>query len=211
MRACASARNRPLSPHCTLLPVAAKHTTQNIATYNFLFIYILVLINDLEDPFEYSLLSLIPLGQSEDAHGSTHQINPYSKGAADVDMYPILECYSRLYSHSVEGLEGGAGGGAIAGVRGSCAATVSRRPSELIRDEDAMHSTKEELDTRHCYRLALRKQLQLTLRQAEKEHAEKVRAEGRGGGSGSAGGAKPRKAVGSGSVNGGEEPLLAGP
>ena len=170
--------------------------------------------NDLEDPFEYSLLSLIPLGQSEDAHGPTHQINPYNKGAADVDMYPILECYSRLYSHSVEGMaKSGAGGGAIAGVRGSYAhgLTDTRRPSEIIRDEDAKHSTKEEMDTRHCYRLALRTQLQVTLGQAKEEFDNKVSGEGRGGGSGSARGSKALKAVGSGSVNGGEEPLLAAP
>ena len=155
---------------------------------------------------EYSLLSLIPQGNKE--HGSGHELNPYVKGAADVDMYPIIECYARLVSH-----EASSAPGAMEGVRGSYHVRDARAPSQAVAEEDSRHSTEEEAQLRVTFREALRLQLRHSLRSAVDTFAEKRKEEGgassspKAGSGGSGGGASSRSL---GSLNGGaEERLLA--
>jgi hypothetical protein len=150
----------------------------NIATYNFLFIYIIVLISDLEDPFEYQLRGLLPKGNGE--IGAEHEINPYLKGAADVDMYPVLECYLRLHSLTKEHAATG-----VKGIRGAHA--PGKLPSETVLDDDAEHSTEKDLKGRKLFREALKEQLKTEIDWAETEHFSSV-----GGGGGDAQKAKPK-------------------
>jgi hypothetical protein len=63
----------------------------NVATYCFLFVYVLTLIDDLEDPFEYTIYSLVPNLESPDG-----RITMHSSGSADVDVFPLLELYVRI-------------------------------------------------------------------------------------------------------------------
>jgi hypothetical protein len=63
----------------------------NVATYCFLFVYVLTLIDDLEDPFEYTIYSLLPNLEAADG-----RITMHSSGSADVDVFPLLELYARI-------------------------------------------------------------------------------------------------------------------
>ena len=152
---------------------------------------------------EYSLLSLIPQGNKE--HGSGHELNPYVKGAADVDMYPIIECYARLVSH-----EASAAPGAMEGVRGSYHVRDARAPSQAVAEEDSRHSTEEEAQLRVTFREALRLQLRHSLKSAVDTFAEKRKEEGEGASPKAGGGGGGASSRSLGSLNGGaEERLLA--
>lgn len=133
-------------------------------TDSFLFVYVLNLIDDLEDPFEYHIYSLMPHLQPEGGRMSMH-----STGSADVDVFPLLELYARLAS--LAGLKDivGASGGleaqyTVIGRNGEL-----RAPSEVVDEVDAVYMRAETVATRDHYRQTLMDATYSALRFVDKE------------------------------------------
>lgn len=63
-----------------------------LAIYVFLFQYTLMLINALEDPFDYSITQLIPHIEA----GEEGSLEMSSSGGAEANIYPLFEALARL-------------------------------------------------------------------------------------------------------------------
>jgi len=147
----------------------------NVATYSFLFVYVLSLIDDLEDPFEYSIYSLLPNLEGEDG-----QISMHSSGSADVDIFPLLELYARLASLS--------GRTDIVGSKGGVRANYNlaptnptdelRNPSELVEECDRNEMDGTTTSKRDHYRELLQDSMYTVLRSIQKQNNRALKSTG---------------------------------
>ena len=151
----------------------------NVGTYSFLFLYVLFLIDDLEDPFEYSEASLIPspaVGAGLEAHLS---------GSADVNPYPFLELYCRFACLAGRAdITAGAPHGTIIGARPHYSLTSSegalappRLPSECLAAAERDHDKPGVVAEREKYR-ALLQDATFTVLDNTRLHHEQHRTSG---------------------------------
>jgi hypothetical protein len=132
----------------------------NVGTYCFLFIYVLYLIEDIEDPFEYSSLSLLPEPSTNNEDG---RLVAFSSGSADIDSYPLLELYCRLAALGGRSdITGGAPHSCIAGLRPEYTLIGPdgllgevRTPTEAVEHSEKAHDTRQQIASRCKYRQLL--------------------------------------------------------
>jgi hypothetical protein len=108
----------------------------NVSTYCFLFIYVLKLIGDLEDPFDYTVYALVPklAPPSGSSDLEKKMLRPHANGGCCVDMFPFLELFTRVASlaerHDITG-EPPSGRGSLPGIR--CSYLMAREPEDARR------------------------------------------------------------------------------
>jgi len=156
----------------------------NVGTYSFLFLYVLFLIDDLEDPFEYTEASLIP----SPAVGAG--VEAYLSGSADVNPYPFLELYCRFACLAGRAdITAGAPPRTIIGVRphyslmsSEGALAPPRLPSECLAAAERDHDKPGVVAEREKYR-ALLQDATFTVLDNTRQHHEKLYRAGSGGSS----------------------------
>jgi len=153
---------------------AAIAAYSNVIIYGFLFVYVLALIDDLEDPFEYSLYALVPRLRSEGGN-----FKMLTSGSADIDVFPLLEAYARLASHAaltdVVGPAGGLAASFHLSPPGAHAHAEIAVPSELVDAFDERSMPDDKLAARDHYRDTLADATFTVLR-----HVDAARADGGG-------------------------------
>ena len=191
---------RPLTPH-----LRRTHSPDC-----FLFIYVLHLIADLEDPFELTIYSLVPRIAPE---GSTARekkmLRAHAKGAADVDMYPFLELYLRVAAfaarHDILGASP-AGRGSLHGIRPAyvfidshtAAAAPLALPSQLLAAaaKNELLVETEDMERRAEYRDLLMDAMHTALASVRDSHGEgSPSSKKKGGGGRGEGAASPLLSV----------------
>ena len=173
----------------------------NVGAYSFLFLYVLFLIDDLEDPFEYTEASLIP------SPTVSAGVEAYLSGSADVNPYPLLELYCRFACLAGRAdITAGAPHGTIVGARphyslmsSEGALAPPRLPSECLTAAERDHDKPGVVAAREKYRALLQDATFTVLentRRHHEEHHEQHRASGGGsspGGRGDAAGSFVRR------------------
>lgn len=110
----------------------------------------LYLIDDLEDPFEYTIYSLIPEPDCVDGHFEMH-----STGSADVSVFPLLELYARLASIAGEKAIVGVSGGFESLFKLDIDGEELQSPSVLCDKIDVACMVPDTLQKRDFYRESL--------------------------------------------------------
>lgn len=149
----------------------------NVGTYCFLFIYVLYLIEDIEDPFEYSSLSLLPEPSTNNEDG---RLVAFSSGSADIDSYPLLELYCRLAALGGRtDITGGAARSCIPGLRPEYTLIGPdgllgevRTPTEAVEHSEKAHDTRKQIAGRCKYRQLLQDATYTVLNTIKNQHLE---------------------------------------
>lgn len=149
----------------------------NVGTYCFLFIYVLYLIEDIEDPFEYSSLSLLPEPSMNNEDG---RLVAFSSGSADIDSYPLLELYCRLAALGGRtDITGAASRSCIPGLRPEYTLIGPdgllgevRTPTEAVEHSEKAHDTRKQIAGRCKYRQLLQDATYTVLNSIKNQHLE---------------------------------------